>query len=121
MNHGGSQGVTNPKSALGQGMLSLRGAEIIVWINGRRGGVEDFIVRSAVFQNHVAIISTNQAYGAGTMIADWPNRVLAQCPARQESKITATINLGRLRHVRAHSRNFQQRRPELYGEIVKPR
>jgi predicted amidohydrolase len=48
--------------------LSLRGAEIIVWINGRGGSVEDFIVQTTMFQSHVAMIATNQAYGAGTMI-----------------------------------------------------
>ena len=31
----------------------------------------------------------------------------------------ATIDLNRLRHIRKHSRNCQQRRPELYGEILK--
>ena len=85
------------------------------------GSVEDFIVRSATFQSHVAVISTNQAYGAGTMIADWPTQILAHCPEKKEDYVTATINLRRLRKVRAHSRNFQQRRPELYGEIVRPR
>jgi predicted amidohydrolase len=101
-------------------VLSLKGAEILVWINGRRGSVEDFIVKSAMFQSHVAVICTNQAYGAGTMIADWPTRILARCPDRQEAYITATINLNALRKARKFSRNFQQRRPELYREIVEP-
>lgn len=48
--------------------LSLRGAECIIWINGRGGSVEDFIVKTNMFQSHVAMITTNQAYGAGTMI-----------------------------------------------------
>jgi N-carbamoylputrescine amidase len=102
-------------------VLSLKGAEILVWINGRGGAVEDFIVKSAMFRNHVAVISTNQAYGAGTMIADWPTRILARCPDRKESYITATINLKNIRRARKYSRNFQQRRPDLYGEIVKPK
>ena len=46
-------------------ILSLRGAEILVWINGRRGTVEDFIVKSAMFQDEVAMVATNQAYGCG--------------------------------------------------------
>jgi predicted amidohydrolase len=100
--------------------LSLKGAEILVWINGRRGTVEDFLVRSAMFRNHVAVICTNQSYGAGTMIADWPTRILAFCPERKEAYITATINLQGIRRARHFSRNFQQRRPELYAEIVKP-
>jgi predicted amidohydrolase len=101
-------------------VLSLKGAEILVWINGRRGTVEDFIVKSAMFRNHVAVICTNQAYGAGTMIADWPTRILAFCPEPKETYITATINLQGIRKAKHFSRNFQQRRPELYGEIVKP-
>ncbi len=60
--------------------LSLKGAELIVWINGRRGSVEDFIIQSAIFQNHVAVIRANQAYGGGTMIGDLPAKILARCP-----------------------------------------
>ena len=49
-------------------ILSLKGAELLVWINGRGGSVEDFIVKSILFQSHVAMVATNQAYGSGTMI-----------------------------------------------------
>jgi predicted amidohydrolase len=101
-------------------VLSLKGAEIIVWINGRRGSVEDFLVKAATFRNHVAVIATNQAYGSGTMIADWPARILARCPKKKEDYVTATINLAGVRRARHSSRNFRQRRPELYGEIVRP-
>ena len=101
-------------------ILSLKGAEILVWINGRRGTVEDFIVKSAMFQDEVAMITTNQAYGAGTMIGQWPARIMASCPEPKESYITATISLEPVRQARKNSRNLQQRRPELYGEIVKP-
>ena len=104
-------------------VLSLRGAELIVWINGRPGAVEDFIVKSTIFRNHVAMITTNQAYGGGTMIADsaqWPARIIEHCPYGKESYITATINLKDVRRMRSNSRNFMQRRPDLYGEIVMP-
>lgn len=101
-------------------ILSLKGAAILVWINGRKGNVEDYIVRSAMFQDEVAMISTNQAYGGGTMIGQYPAQILATCPERKEGYITAVINLQRVRDTRQHSRNFQQRRPELYDEIVKP-
>jgi predicted amidohydrolase len=101
-------------------VLSLEGAEILVWINGRRGAVEDFIVKSAMYQNEVALIATNQSYGSGTMIGQWPAQILAACPTPQDNYITATIDLRQLRHARQFSRNAQQRRPELYGEIVKP-
>jgi predicted amidohydrolase len=101
-------------------ILSLKGAEILVWINGRRGAVEDFIVKSAMFQNEVALIATNQAYGSGTMIGQWPAQILASSTEPRESYITATINLEQVRKARKNSRNLQQRRPELYGEVVKP-
>ena len=100
-------------------VLSLKGAEILVWINGRQGSVEDFIVKSVMFQSHVAMVCTNQAYGGGTMIADWPTRIVARCPDRQESYITGTINLEQVRKARKFSRNFAQRRPDLYGELIK--
>ena len=48
-------------------ILSLQGGELIVWVNGRRGRVEDFICKSIMFQSHVAMITTNQAYGSGTL------------------------------------------------------
>ena len=104
-------------------VMSLKGAELLVWINGRGGLVEDFIVKSTMFREHVAMITTNQAYGGGTMIGDcakWPVQILAQAPANKESYITATVNLQSVRKTQAESRNLRQRRPELYGEIVKP-
>ncbi len=99
-------------------VMSLRGAEMIVWINGRGGTVEDFIVKSTVFRSHVAMVTANQAYGSGTMIADWPARILSRSPDKTESYITATINLKKIRQIRSTSRNFQQRRPDLYGELT---
>ncbi len=102
-------------------VLSLKGAELLVWINGRGGVVEDFIVKSTIFQSHVAMITTNQAYGGGTMIADGakrPSGIVAQCPNKQESYIAGTINLKRIREIRKRSRNFQQRRPDLYGPLT---
>lgn len=101
-------------------ILSLKGAELLVWINGRQGTVEDFIVQSAMFQNEVALVATNQAYGAGTMIAEYPSRILARCDDPQEDYVTATVNLQRVRQARHNSRNFQQRRPDVYSEIVQP-
>lgn len=105
-------------------VMSLKGAELLVWINGRGGSVEDFIMKSTIFQSHVAMITTNQAYGSGTMIGDsaeWPARIIARCPDRQEAYISATINLKQVREIRANSRNFQQRRPDLYETLVSPK
>jgi N-carbamoylputrescine amidase len=102
-------------------IMSLRGAELIVWINGRGGSVEDFIMKSTMFRSHVAMIATNQAYGSGTMIGDWPTHITARCPDKTEAYITGTINLARIRRARGSSRNFRQRRPDLYNELVKQR
>lgn len=101
-------------------ILSLKGAEILVWINGRRGQVEDFIVQAAMFQNEVAMITANQAYGSGTLIGQWPSRILAQCNEPKEAYLTATLGLAAVRQARQHSRNLQQRRPELYGDLIQP-
>jgi len=101
-------------------ILALNGAELLVWINGRGGIVEDFIVKSAMFQNEVAMVATNQAYGAGTMIGQWPADIRAACTDAKEDYIIATLNLDQVRAARANSRNFRQRRPELYGEIGRP-
>ena len=98
--------------------LSLKGAELIVWINGRGGSVEDFIVKSVMFQSHVAMVSTNQAYGGGTMIGALPARILARCPEREEAYIAAEVDLASVRKARRFSRNFQQRRPDLYGTLT---
>jgi len=98
--------------------LSLKGAELIVWINGRRGSVEDFIVKSVMFQSHVAMVTTNQAYGGGTMIGTLPARILSNCPAGEEAYISAEVDFARIRNIRQSSRNFQQRRPDLYDAVT---
>ena len=53
-----------------------------------------------MFQNEVAMVATNQAYGAGTMIGQWPAQILASCPEPKENYITATINLEQVRKAR---------------------
>ena len=55
------------------------------------------------------------------MIGQWPSQIMASSLEPKESYITATIDLGLVRRVRWNSRNLQQRRPDLYGEIVKRR
>ena len=101
-------------------ILSLKGAEILVWINSRFGEVEDYIVRTAMHQQTVAMICTNQAYGSGTRIADWHSTIVAEVPGTGEHYITGKINLERLRHARTHDRNARQRRPDIYREILNP-
>lgn len=99
-------------------VLSLKGAEIIVWINGRHGCVEDFIVKSAMFQNEVNVIATNQDYGAGTMIGHYPFTIVEKASEPGEACLSAVLDLAPLRNARAHSRNLAQRRPGLYGVLT---
>lgn len=99
-------------------ILALKGAEILVWPNSRFGSVEEHFVKTALWQQTVSMVCTNQAYGSGTMIADWPDQIKAACPQAGEKYITATLNLRRLRDARTISRNAQQRRPDIYQEIL---
>jgi predicted amidohydrolase len=104
-------------------ILSLKGAELIVWINGRPGLVEDYIVKSVMFQSQVAMVTANQAYGGGSMIGDvgqWEPQILARLPEKKEGLIVAAVDLNQIRKARANSRNFQQRRPDLYRELTAP-
>ncbi len=99
-------------------ILSLKGAEILVWANSRFGAVEDYIVKTAIWHNTVSMICTNQAYGSGTMIADWPGIIKASSAETGEHYMKATLDLKRLRNARAYNRNSQQRRPDIYQEIL---
>ena len=100
-------------------VLSLKGAEIIVWLNGRGGSIQDYYVKTFMEQNLVSMICTNQSYGSGTMITQYPATIDAHCPQTGDCYITAELDLKKLRFARKNSRNFQQRRPDLYGEIIK--
>jgi predicted amidohydrolase len=99
-------------------ILSLKGAEILIWVNNRGSQVEDYIIKTAMHHNTVSMICTNKADGSGTMIADYPRDIKANCPEPGENYISAILNLKQLRDEREHSRNAQQRRPDIYGEIL---
>ncbi len=100
-------------------ILSLKGAEIVCWINGRAGSIEDFIVKADVFRNYIAMIATNLSPGSGTMIATWPANILAHVKETGDHYITAEIDLEALRIQRKHSRVFHQREPGKYGVITR--
>ena len=97
--------------------LSLKGAEVIVWINGRPG-IEDYIVNSMSFMQCVAVVTCNNAKGQGAMICDYPARILALADKPGETYLTAPLNLLELRKQRRNNRMFHQRRPELYKEML---
>ena len=106
------------------GCTSYLGAEIILWINGRQGMIED---------SHCLMAS--QAYGCvvGANITDGKNTGFAglgciQAQGRPEESrlfprikqpgdacVHATIDMDRLRWKRKHLRTMHQRRPEMYG------
>jgi len=99
--------------------LSLNGAEIILWINGRAGPIEEFVVKADIFRNYCAIISTNLGPGSGTMIGTWPYNILAIVKETGNHYITAELNLKDLRCNRTNSRVFHQRRPDIYGSVIR--
>jgi len=100
-------------------ILSLKGAEIICWINGRASAIEDHFVKTDMHRNRVAMIATNLAPGSGTMIGTWPTTILARVEETGDHYITAEIDLEGLRICRKHSRIFHQRKPEKYDAITK--
>ena len=101
-------------------ILSLKGAEIVCWINGRAGPIEEFIVQTDIFRNYIAMITTNLNPGSGTMIGTWPATILAHIKETGDHYISAEIDLEALRIQRKHSRLFHQREPGKYGVISKP-
>jgi len=100
-------------------ILSLKGAEIVCWINGRAGPVGEFLVQTDMFRNFCAMIATNLGPGSGTTIGTWPTQILAKVAETGNHYISAEIDINTLRWRRKNSRVFHQRRPEIYGEIVK--
>ena len=98
--------------------LSLGGAEIICWINGRAGPVEPFIVKSDMFRNYCAMVTSNLAPESGTMIGTWPAGILAHITESGNHYIVADIDLKSLREYRANSRTFHQRKPHIYHAIT---
>jgi predicted amidohydrolase len=112
------------------GCTSFNGAEIILWINGRGGLIED---------SHC--IFAAQAYGCvvGGCITDGFNtgfaspggkdivsaegqheeaRLFPRIKRPGDACVHATINLAGLRRHRKHLRTMHQRRPELYSRLT---
>lgn len=101
-------------------ILALKGAEVVVWINARDGAVEDFLVKTAMMHNYVHMVCTNNAKGAGTMVAQWPASIVAGASDPGEQLVVSPLPMAHLRTVRAKGgREFRQRRPDLYGELLR--
>lgn len=100
--------------------LSLKGAEIIIWPNARGGALEDYIALSNAHHNYTHMVATNKAIGAGTMIAQWPPRILERVDQPEEAYIIADLDMAHLRTARIYSREFHQVRPHVHAEITAP-
>lgn len=101
-------------------ILALKGAEILVWINSRGGAIEDYLVKTAMVQNYVHVVGVNQAIGAGTTIAQWPTHILQVASNPGETYLCDQLDMSSLRTARKDGgREFHQRRPDLYGELLK--
>ncbi len=101
--------------------LSLNGAEIILWLNGRADPVEECIVKADMFRNYCAMVATNLGPGSGTMIGNWPFGIKAHVQETGNHYIIADIELEWLRRFRKNSRMFHQRRPEIYHALTEQR
>ena len=100
--------------------LSLEGAEVIAWINGRYGAIEDYLVRGYCFTGFVHMVAANQSTGAGTQIAAFPGKILEiSTEPRKDYFLTGELDLAMLREYRVNARMFHQRRPEAYGALTR--
>ncbi len=111
------------------GCTSYAGAELILWINGREGTVEDFHCLSAA-SAYGCVVGANITNGRNTgfagpfgqfVLADGEReemRLFPRIKERGDGCVHATIDLAKLRHHRKHLRTMHQRRPDLYGALV---
>ena len=59
-------------------MPSLRGAELLVWVNARAGMVEPHIIKAASFITCTHVVASNQSVGCGSAICSYPGWALDQ-------------------------------------------
>lgn len=114
------------------GCTSYSGAEIILWINGRDGCVEDpYCITAAQCYGCVVggVISTGRNTGfAGpgciAPLGQYPDppeemRLYPRIKNPGDACVSARINLSELRWKRKHLRTMHQRRPGLYGLLTR--
>ncbi len=101
-------------------MPSLRGAEVLIWANGRLGMVEPHIIQAASFMTCTHVVASNQAMGTGSAICSYPGWKLDAVAPREagEAYIVADLDLASLREQRLNNRMFHQRRPGIYKPLV---
>ena len=103
-------------------MASLRGAEVLVWVNSRPGMVEPHIIKAASFITCTHVVAVNQSIGCGSAICAYPGWALAAVAEKlgEEKLLVADLNLVEIRQQRLNNRMFHQRRPEIYTPITQP-
>lgn len=112
------------------GCTSYMGAEIVLWINGRAGMVQD---AHCIYPAHAyaCVVGGNITDGHNTGFAEPmygryilnkgdrdEGRLFPRIAEAGDGMVTATIDLTALRTLRKHSRMIHQRRPELYGQLT---
>ncbi|MDF1515345.1 MAG: carbon-nitrogen hydrolase family protein [Anaerolineae bacterium] len=105
------------------------GAEIILWINGRNGMIEDYYCMAASHA-HGCIVAANISNGKNTGFAAPTAACLRAEGEREEARlfprikdpgdacVHATLDMDVLRWHRKHLRTMHQRRPKLYHPIT---
>jgi N-carbamoylputrescine amidase len=113
------------------GCTSYLGAEVVLWINGRGDGIEDFFCMSAAHA-YGCVVGANVSNGHNTGFAEPRQgcisaegepeeaRLFPRIRTRGDACVSATIDLKRLRWWRKHLRQMHQRRPEMYGLLTQP-
>jgi predicted amidohydrolase len=114
------------------GCASYAGAEIILWINGRMGMIEDAYCRMPA-ECYACVVGANITNGRNTGFAGpaygdvikaegerEEARLFPRIKEPGDASVTATIDLAQLRWVRKHHRQSHQRRPDLYGPLTQP-
>ena len=112
------------------GCTSFEGAEIILWINGRAGMIEDSHCIFAA-SAYGCVVGANITDGRNTGFAGPGGAAMISAPGKPEEMrlfprikkpgdacVHATIDLAKLRHHRKHLRTMHQRRPDLYGRLT---
>lgn len=108
------------------GCTSYNGAEIILWINGRDGMIEDGHCRFASLA-YGCVVGANITDGKNTGFSGVgitapgereESRLFPRIKEPGDACVHATIDLVELRRHRKHLRTMHQRRPELYGRLT---
>ena len=108
------------------GCTSFNGAEIILWINGREGMIEDGHCRFAA-EAYGCVVGATITNGKNTGFAGHfvraqgapeESRLFPRIKEPGDACVHATIDLKGLRRRRKHLRTMHQRRPELYRRLT---